>query len=487
MSLIDAHLQRLSLGLALAGWLTPLMSPVTARAQDPSQLRRGAAAYGDWRADAPGVWRRIDPGGLPPPFATPSASNTSSIIARPKGAQLRTPAGFSVQPFAAGLDGARLMRVAPNGDVFLSQGDEGKISVLRITPGASRPASITTFAEGLDQPFGIAFYPAVRPKWVYVANTNAVVRFAYADGDLKARGAPQTVVARLTDGSGGHWTRDIGFSPDGKRMYVSVGSASNVGQEMPRKSLAEAQAFDSAHGLGAGWGPETDRADVLVFDPDGSRRRVYAAGIRNCVALTLAPSSDQPWCAVNERDGLGDNLVPDYVTRVKPGGFYGWPWRYMGDHEDPRLKGQRPDLAGKVINPDVPLQAHSAALGLVFYPKDQGGPAAFPSDYRGDAFVALHGSWNRQLRTGYKVVRLKLDNGVPTGAYEDFLTGFVVDGKQGWARPVGVAVTRDGALLVSEDGNGTIFRIAYTHPAAAEPSTPPSRPASTFDHSPHTR
>ena len=357
------------------------------------------------------------------------------------------------------------MRVAPNGDVFLSQGDEGRISVLRVAPGAAQPAKVSTFADGLDQPFGVAFYPAAHPRWVYVANTNSVVRFPYVEGDLKARGAAQTVVPKLTEEPGGHWTRDVVFSPDDRRMYGSVGSASNVAEEMPKKSLAEAQAFDAVHGVGAGWGPEADRADVLVFDPDGSRRRVYAAGIRNCVALTLAPSTDQVWCAVNERDGLGDNLVPDYVTRVKPGGFYGWPWRYMGDHEDPRLKGQRPDLAGKVIMPDVPLQAHSAALGLVFYPKGQNGPGAFPAEYQGDAFVALHGSWNRQLRTGYKVVRLKLNNGVPTGAYEDFLTGFVVDAKQVWGRPVGVAVTHDGALLVSEDGAGTIFRITYAHPA----------------------
>ena len=354
------------------------------------------------------------------------------------------------------------MRVAPNGDVFLSQGDAGRVSVLRTAPGAVKATEVSTFADGLEQPFGIAFYPADHPKWVYVANTNSVVRFAYVEGDLKARGPAQTVVAQLTAEEGGHWTRDIGFSPDGRRMYVSVGSASNVAEEMARKSMPDAKAFDAAHGAGAAWGPEPDRADVLVFDPEGRGRRVYASGLRNCVALTLAPSTDQLWCAVNERDGLGDNLVPDYVTRVKPGGFYGWPWWYMGGREDPRLKGQRPDLSGQVLTPDVPLQAHSAALGLAFYPKGQGGPAAFPAEYRGDAFVALHGSWNRALRTGYKVVRLKLQDGAPTGAYEDFLTGFVLDAKRVWGRPVGVAVTHDGALLVSEDGNGTVWRIAPT-------------------------
>ncbi len=450
--------RRMAPALALSA--VAVACPLLAHAQAPAQVRTGPAAFGDWRSDAPGVWRRIEVKDLPAPFATPSARNTSSVAARPKDAAPKTLPGFSARLFASGLDGARLMRVAPNGDVFLSQGDAGRVSVLRAAPGAVRATEVSTFAEGLEQPFGIAFYPADHPKWVYVANTNSVVRFAYVEGDLKARGPAQTVVAQLTAEEGGHWTRDIGFSPDGRRMYVSVGSASNVAEEMARKSVPDAKAFDAAHGQGAAWGPEADRADVLVFDPEGRGRKVYASGIRNCVALTLAPSTDQLWCAVNERDGLGDNLVPDYVTRVKPGGFYGWPWWYMGGHEDPRLKSQRPDLAGQVLTPDVPLQAHSAALGLAFYPKGQGGPAAFPAEYRGDAFVALHGSWNRALRTGYKVVRLKLQDGVPTGAYEDFLTGFVLDARRVWGRPVGVTVTHDGALLVSEDGNGTIWRVA---------------------------
>ncbi len=444
--------------LASSGALVP--APGLAR--QSAAVRTGHAAFGDWRSDAPGVWRRITVQDLPPPFATPSAGNGSSVAARPKDAAPKTLQGFSAQLFASGLAGARLMRVAPNGDVFLSQGDAGRITVLRASPGAAKPSQVSPFAEGLDQPFGIAFYPAEHPKWVYVAETNAVVRFPYAEGDLKARGPAQTIVPQLTESEGGHWTRDIGFSPDGRRMYVSVGSASNVGQEMAKKSVADARAYDASHAPGASWGAETDRADVLQFDPEGRGRKIYAAGIRNCVALTLAPASDQIWCAVNERDGLGDNLVPDYVTRVKPGGFYGWPWWYMGGHEDPRLKGQRPDLSGEVQTPDVPLQAHSAALGLAFYPKDASGSASFPTEYAGDAFVALHGSWNRTLRTGYKVVRLKLKDGVPTGAYEDFLTGFVLDDKRVWGRPVGVAVTRDGALLVSEDGNGTVWRVTPT-------------------------
>ena len=439
------------------------LAPALAHAQDGAQVRTGAAAFGDWRADGPGVWRRIAPKDLPAPFATPSARNNSAVSPRPANATLKTLPGFTAQLFASGLDGARLMRVAPNGDIFLSQGEQGRITVLRAAPGAAKPAVVSTYAENLEQPFGIAFYPAVHPKWVYVANTNAVVRFSYQDGDLKARGAPETVVARLTSSEGGHWTRDIQFSPDGARMYVSVGSASNVAQEMPKKSVADAQAFERGNGLGAAWGPEQDRADVLVFDPEGRGRKIYASGLRNCVALMLQPGTDQPWCAVNERDGLGDNLVPDYVTRVKRGGYYGWPWYWMGGHEDPRLKGERPDLASKLTTPDVPIQAHSAALGLAFYPAGAHGPAVFPAEYAGDGFVALHGSWNRELRTGYKVVRIKLKDGAPTGAYEDFLTGFVIDAKRVWGRPVGVVVAQDGALLVSEDGNGTIWRVTPTH------------------------
>jgi glucose/arabinose dehydrogenase len=244
-------------------------------------------------------------------------------------------------------------------------------------------------------------------------------------------------------------------------MFVSVGSASNIADgTMARKPLAEAEAFDAEHGLGATWDDETDRADVLVMDPLGQGRRVFAAGIRNCVTLTLAPSGGDLWCVTNERDALGDDLPPDYATRVKPGGFYGWPWYYIGDHEDPRLKGQRPDLAGKVSVPDVLIQPHSAPLGMAFY-EARSGPAAFPAAYRGDAFVTLHGSWDRALRTGYKVVRLTLKNGVPTGEYQDFLVGFVVGPKSVWGRPVGVAVAHDGALLVTDDSGGTVWRVAY--------------------------
>jgi glucose/arabinose dehydrogenase len=445
---------------ALAAGLLPTLAG--AQTSKTTDVRTGEAAYGDWRSDAPGVWRKLDLSTLPAPFATASARNTSVVADQPAGAAPKTLPGFTAKPFLTGLEGPRQLRRAPNGDIFVAETSAGRIRVLRTAPGADKPAQNSVFAENLEGPFGIAFYPAAHPKWVYVAQTNSVVRFPYADGQLKANGAPQTVVAQLATTTGGHTTRDIAFSQDGKRMFVSVGSGSNVAEHMDKKTPAEAQAYDAEHGFAATWGSEANRADVLEFTPEGGPAKVYAAGIRNCVGLMAAPGTDQLWCAVNERDALGDNLVPDYVTRVKQGGFYGWPWYYMGDHEDPRLKGERPDLAGKVTNPDVPLQAHSAALQLVFYPKGQTGPAAFPAAYDGDVFVTLHGSWNRAPRTGYKIVRLKLKDGAPTGAYEDFVTGFVIDDQKVWARPVGITVAADGALLFSDDGNGTIWRVAYT-------------------------
>jgi glucose/arabinose dehydrogenase len=317
------------------------------------------------------------------------------------------------------------------------------------------------FASGLDRPFGIAFWPAgPHPRFVYVANNNAVVRFAYASGDLKASGAPETVVAKLASSTGGHTTRDVDFSADGRRMLVSVGSGSNLADGMPAKTPAEAKDWEASHLTGSAWGREADRADVLSFDPEGGGETILASGLRNCVTVRVNPVTGDPWCVVNERDSLGDDLPPDYATRVKAGGFYGWPWYYIGDHEDPRLKGQRPDLAGKAIVPDVLIQPHSAPLGLAFYTA-RSGAAAFPAAWRGDAFVSLHGSWNRGKRTGYKVVRLKLKNGVPDGTYEDFLTGFVADDRGVWGRPVGVAVAHDGALLVTDDAGGVVWRVAW--------------------------
>ncbi|HTI67061.1 MAG TPA: PQQ-dependent sugar dehydrogenase [Caulobacteraceae bacterium] len=438
----------------------------TALAQAP--VLEGAAAFGDWTGDAPGLWRKIAVADLPVPNATPSARNNSQVVPRPAGAMPKVPAGFQVAEFASGLEGPRLLRTAPNGDVLVAETAAGRIKLLRPGPHGAKAAQVSVFAEGLRGPFGLAFYPEADPQWLYVANLNTVVRFPYRAGDLTARGPAQTVVAQLSGTTGGHSTRDVAFSRDGQRLLVSVGSGSNVAEgAMTPKSSAEVAQWQAVHGLGASWGSETDRATVLSFTPEGGDRKVFATGIRNCVGLTRNAQTGDLYCSTNERDALGDNLVPDYVTRVKEGGFYGWPWYYLGSNQDPRHPGARPDLAGQVTVPDVLLQAHSAALQTTFYPADATGGSVFPAEYRGDAFVALHGSWNRATRTGYKLVRVRLQNGVPTGEYQDFLTGFVIDGEKVWGRPVGVTVAKDGALLVSEDGGGTIWRVSYAGPRFA--------------------
>jgi glucose/arabinose dehydrogenase len=410
---------------------------------------------GDFQADAPGVRRHLRLADLPPPFATESARNAPEVVARPDGALPHVPAGFTVDLFASDLTNPRAIRVAPNGDVFVAESAAGQIRVLRAKDGAKTADTIEVFATGLDRPFGLAFYPpGPSPRWVYVANTSSVVRFPYRAGDLHAVG-PAAVVVPALGGTGGHWTRDVAFSPDGARMFVSVGSGSNVAETMPRRGPEEIRVWEQSHAVGSAWGDEEGRADVLVFSPEGKNPQIFATGIRNCVGLAVCPETGDLWCSTNERDGLGDDLVPDYVTRVRSGAFYGWPWLYLGDHEDPRHAGERPDLRAKVTVPDVLLQAHSASLEATFY---EGG--MFPAEYRGNLFAAFHGSWNRATRTGPKVARVLVHNGVPTGEYEDFMTGFVVDDANVWGRPVGVAVAHDGALLVSEDGNGTVWRVS---------------------------
>ena len=426
------------------------VSPVPAQ----STLHEGKDAFGSWQQDAPGTARLIRPQDLPAPGATASAANMARVVRRPAEAVPQVPPGFRIDLFAEGLSGPRIIRVAPNGDIFVAETRAGRILVLRAADGAAKAATNETFASGLHAPFGIAFFPSGdHPQWIYVANTDSVVRFPYHSGDVKASGAPETIVAKLSAGYG-HSTRDIAFTSDDKRMLVSVGSASNDAEGMG-KPPGGLESWRNRQPLGASWGEETGRADVLSFDPDGKNKKVYATGIRNCVGLAMQPNGT-PWCSTNERDGLGDNLVPDYVTRVREGGFYGWPWFYIGDHQDPRHPGARPDLKDKITIPDVLLQAHSASLGLAFY-----NGSNFPSEYHGDAFAAEHGSWNRSKRTGYKVIRIRLKDGVPTGEYEDFVTGFVVDDGRVWGRPVGVAVAHDGTLLISEDGNGTIWRVTH--------------------------
>ncbi|MGZ5930515.1 MAG: PQQ-dependent sugar dehydrogenase [Rhizomicrobium sp.] len=424
-----------------------------ARAQ--SAPLAGSAAFGDWRGDKPGVRRLIRPEDLPRPGATPSTANVSRVVPRPPTSIPQVPAGFEVRLLAEGLNGPRQIRVAPNGDIFVAETRAGRVRVLRASDDGSKLAASEIYASDLDRPFGIAFFPnGDNPQWVYIANTGGIVRFPYHAGDLKAAQRPEIVVAELPHGYG-HSTRDIVFTNDNTRMLVSVGSASNNGEGMgsPPGGLPS---WNSNHAAGASWGGETDRAAVLAFDPGGKRLGLFATGIRNCVGLAVHPTSGEPYCSTNERDGMGDNLVPDYVTRVGEGAFYGWPWFYIGGNEDPRHAGERPDLKGKVRVPDVLLQPHLASLGLTFYNGE-----AFPPEYRGDGFAAEHGSWNRSKRTGYKVIRIRLKDGIPTGEYEDFATGFVINDSEVWGRPVGVAVAHDGALLVSEDGNGTIWRITH--------------------------
>jgi glucose/arabinose dehydrogenase len=419
--------------------LIPLPQPFAA---EPKTISGKAAVDADWRSDAPGVRHKITVDDLPPPYATESVTNDAKIVERPPGAQLQVPPGFTVEQYAAGFRDPRYLLTAPNGDIFLTESRADMVKVLRDADGDGKPEVTETFArEGLDKPFGIAFYPVgPEPQYLYVANTDGVVRFPYRNGDLKARAPAEKLSAELSAGGllhgGGHWTRDLVFSPDGKKMYVSIGSKSNVSDDRA----------------------EADRARIFEFNLDGTGQKVYAWGVRNAVGIKFRPGTSELWMSVNERDALGDGLVPDYISRVEPGGFYGWPWFYMGKHQDPRHKGKHPELADKVLVPDVLVQSHSASLNLVFYDGQQ-----FPAEYQGDIFAAFHGSWNKKRRTGYKIVRVPIDKstGKARGDYEDFVTGFVTPEENVWGRPVGVTVAKDGSLLFSEDGNKTIWRVSY--------------------------
>jgi glucose/arabinose dehydrogenase len=423
--------------IVLASGCTADQPPPTPAA--PSNVLKGQAAFGDWTTDAPGVRRLITVDDLPPPGATKSVDNGPKTVARPQDAWPKAPPGFVVELFAEKLTNPRKIITAPNGDLFVAESKANRVKVLRTGPDG-KLAQTEIFAEKLRQPFGIACYPpGPNPTHVYIANTDSVMRFAYQNGDTKARGEPEKI-ADLPGGGqlrgGGHWTRDIIFmAPDAKKMLISVGSHSN-NDDAP---------------------DEKNRADVLEYNPDGSGFRIFAAGIRNAVGLAIEPKTGLPWGSVNERDGLGDDLVPDYITHIQDGGFYGWPWFYIGNHEDPKLAGKHPELAAKVIVPDVLLQSHSASLCMTFYTAQQ-----FPAEYRGDAFAAEHGSWNRAHRTGYKVIRVPLKDGKTTGEYEDFLTGFVTKEGNVWGRPVGVTVGKDGALFVSDDGGNVIWKIRYS-------------------------
>lgn len=375
----------------------------------------------------------ISPTDLPAPFATESVRRASKLVGQPSSAELKVPKGFKVNVFAEGdFKYPRWMVLAPNGDVFVADSYAGKIVVLRDVNRDGVAETRFTFAEGLAQPFGMAFHK----DWFYVANTDAVVRFTYKSGQTIAEGSPEKIIDLTRGGYNQHWTRNIIFSPDGTKLFVSIGSETNADVETDPR-----------------------RAAISVFEPNGERQRIFASGLRNPIGLAFNPANGELWTAVNERDGLGNDLVPDYVTSVKEGGFYGFPFSYIGQNEEPRRKGENPEMIKKAIVPDVLVTSHSAALGLVFYDKQM-----FPKKYRGDAFVAFHGSWNREKLTGYKVVRIDFKDGrLVDNSYEDFVSGWLPDetSQEVWGRPVGLLVLGDGSLLICDDGGKKIWRISY--------------------------
>jgi glucose/arabinose dehydrogenase len=364
---------------------------------------------------------------MPAPYATRSAGNPPQVVDPPPGAHLTAPRGFHVNVFAGGFDDPRTMLLAPNGDVIVAEPGGGKVTILRDANHDGVAEQRSTFASGLNSPFGLALLGG----FLYVGNEDGVVRFDYHPGQVKASGPPKSITPLP---AGGHSTRGLLVSRDGTKLYVSVGSASNVSVEEP------------------------PRAAILIMNPDGSARRTFASGLRNPIGMALEPSTGALWTVVNERDGLGDDLVPDYATDVKDGAFYGWPFAYIGKNEDPRRRGERPDLVAKTIVPSLLIQSHSAPIGITFYTGSK-----FPPEYRGNAFVALHGSWNRTRRTGYKIIRIPFKNGRPTGGYDDFVAGWMTDetSRRVWGRPACLLVLGDGSLLISDDGAGKIWRVSF--------------------------
>ncbi|PZD72390.1 hypothetical protein C1752_03721 [Acaryochloris thomasi RCC1774] len=379
---------------------------------------------------------QIQVGDLPQPYASRSASQRPQVIPRPADAKLQVPPGFTAEIFAQGLSRPRWLTVAENGDVFLAESYDNRIRLLRDTDADGQADENTVFAENLNQPLGMGISPD--QKWFYVANTDAVVRFPYQLGQTQLQGKPQQITELPGNGYRQHWTRNLTFSPDGQQLFVSVGSRGNAEVE------------------------PLPRASIQVMDLEGNNRQTYASGLRNPVGLGFNPVTQALFTTVNERDGLGDDLVPDYLTAVQPGAFYGWPYSYLGSNPDPRLP-RSPELENRARVPDVLFQSHSAALGLAFYTGQQ-----FPEPYRNDAFVAFRGSWNRSQGTGYKIVRVPFDDqGKPKGYYEDFVTGWLVDPQvpSVWGRPVGVAIATDGSLLITDEPGGIIWRISYQTPS----------------------
>jgi glucose/arabinose dehydrogenase len=457
-------------------------------------LLTGQAAFTDWNQQSPSIRHKITVADLPQPNPEESVDNGPTVVPKPADAWPLAPKGFKVTLYAGGdstpmqrsenrratnqaAEGTfvmpRLIRTAPNGDIFLADSQAGIVFVLRGVTPEGKVRQVEKFATGLDHPFGIAFYPADNPRFIYVGNATTIARFQYHTGDLHASGAVETVVPDIPGYAqlrgGGHWTRDVIFTKDGRHMLVSVGSGSNVDDA------------DTHPG-------EFHRADVLAYTPEGKFEEVYATGIRNCVGEAINPITGELWCSTNERDNLGNHLVPDYVTSVPEGSFFGWPWYYMGGHRDPRLPDpcadgtgpnpqltsslsaeqakscKRVDMSSKVRTPDVLVQPHMASLEMLFYPArgaSNCGDHLFPHEFAGGAFAAEHGSWNRANRAGYEVIYIPVHDGRASGEYDDFLTGFVTKDGGVWGRPVGVAVGNDGSLFVTDDGSRSVWRVTW--------------------------
>jgi glucose/arabinose dehydrogenase len=391
-------------------------------------------AMAEMNDQAPGQRFQFDPDKLPAPAPEESVANSPNIIALSDPPPFVLPPGFAVNKFAGPFTYPRWLAVAPNGDVFLALPDSGEVMLLRDAQGAGKASLATVYARGFHRPHGLA----VHGDHLYVADMERVWRLPWHPGDIRAAGKVEPVTAQGALGSGqGHWTRNIAFAPDGKRFFVDIGSADNIGED------------------------PSPRATVQSFAANGSGQRTFATGLRNAVGIAFYPGTDDLYVVVNERDGMGNGLVPDFLTRLVGGGFYGWPYAYIGQHPQPDFP-QRPDMVAKTIVPDLLFQPHSAPLGLVFY---EG--AMFPAEYAGDAFVSLHGSWNAAQPTGYKIVRVPFKNGRPVGYYENFLTGFWSSGESPanvFGRPVGLAVAKDGSLLVADDVSGIIWRVSYRKP-----------------------
>ncbi|HEY8013664.1 MAG TPA: sorbosone dehydrogenase family protein [Dongiaceae bacterium] len=392
----------------------------------------GGTAMAETPSQAPGQRFEIDPGKLPAPYATDAVANVADLVDRPSPPPFRLPPGFSINEFAGGLSDPRWMTVDANGDVFLALPRLGQVLLLRDKNGDGKAELKTVFAAGFQRPHGLAIHEG----YLYVAGTDGLWRVKL--GGDRATTKPEMVTKPDAFGAGvHHWTRNVVFSPDGKRFFIAIGSVDNIGED------------------------PLPHATVQSFAADGSDQKTFAAGLRNPVGIAFYPGTNDLYTVVNERDGLGDGLVPDYLTRLQEGGFYGWPYAYIGHHVQPDFPS-RPEMVAKTLTPDLLFQSHSAPLGLVFYDGKM-----FPPEYQGDAIVALHGSWNSSEPTGYKVVRVPFKDGRPRGYYENFLTGFWLEGQspaQVWGRPAGLAVAADGSLLIADDAGGVVWRVSYRKP-----------------------